>query len=160
MKEPSQRQERMEKYRMGIGKRIRYFRNKQGLTMLELGKAAGFSERTANVRVAQYESESRRPKDDLIDVFASIFNVSAQAITVPDIESNVGLMYTLFALEDQYGLRIEEVNGIVCMRIDPQMNWKTAKLNHMLEEWCKKRKAYQDGQMSKDEYDQWRYHYK
>ncbi len=61
--------------------------------------------------MAQYESEARVPKIDLVKEMAQIFDVDAHAITVPDIDTYVGLMHTLFALEDMYGLKITNVEG-------------------------------------------------
>ena len=46
---------------MAIGERIRWFRKAKGLTQKELGVEMGFSERTADIRVRQYESGQRKP---------------------------------------------------------------------------------------------------
>ena len=44
---------------MAIGERIRFFRNKMGVTQKYLGQVVGFPERSADVRMAQYETGSR-----------------------------------------------------------------------------------------------------
>ena len=98
---------------MAIGKRIRFFRNRKGMTQKQLGEILGFLGKTSDVRMAQYESEARTPKQDLVKEMANIFDVSPQAITVPEIDSYIGLMHTLFALEDMYGLKIGEIDGEV-----------------------------------------------
>ena len=49
---------------------------------------------------------------------AHVFDVSPRALDVPDIDSYLGLMHTLFALEDMYGLKIGEIDGEVCLRLD------------------------------------------
>ena len=36
---------------MSIGERIRYIRNLRGMTQKELGKAIGFDDRTADIRL-------------------------------------------------------------------------------------------------------------
>lgn len=41
---------------MATGKRIRFFRTKIGLTQKQLGEKLGFTGRTSDVRMAQYES--------------------------------------------------------------------------------------------------------
>lgn len=64
----------------------------------------GFAEKTADVRMAQYESGTRPPKEKLINDIATALEVSPRALDVPDIDSYVGLAYTLFVLEDLYGL--------------------------------------------------------
>ena len=47
---------------MAIGQRIRFFRNRKGMTQKYLGEILGFIGRTSDVRMAQYESEARVPK--------------------------------------------------------------------------------------------------
>ena len=95
---------------MAIGERIRFFRNLKGMTQKFLGVQVGFSERTADIRMAQYESGSRTPKADLTEELAHVLGVSPLALNVPDIESYLGLMHTLFALEDIYGLKIDKLD--------------------------------------------------
>ena len=53
---------------MAIGKRIRFFRNRKGMTQKQLGEILGFLGKTSDVRMAQYESEARTPKQDLVKV--------------------------------------------------------------------------------------------
>lgn len=83
-----------------------------------LGTAVGFPERSADVRLAQYETGSRKPKADLTAALAQVLDVSPQALDVPDIDSQIGLMHTLFTLEDVYGLTIGEENGEVCLKVN------------------------------------------
>ena len=66
---------------MAIGKRIRFFRNRKGMTQKQLGEILGFLGKTSDVRMAQYESEARTPKQDLVKEMANIFDVSPRAIT-------------------------------------------------------------------------------
>ena len=101
---------------MAIGERIRFFRNLQGITQKQLGIFVGFSESTADVRMAQYESGSRGPKADLIKKLANIFDVSEKALEIPDIDSYIGVMHTLFAMEDLYGLKIDKLDDEICIR--------------------------------------------
>ncbi len=89
------------------------------MTQKFLGLQVGFSERTADIRMAQYEAGTRTPKEDLTKALAHALDVSPDALTVPDIDTYIGLMHTLFALEDIYGLTIEKRDGEILMRIDP-----------------------------------------
>ena len=93
---------------MAIGERIRFFRNLRGMTQKYLGTVVGFPEKTADIRMAQYESGTRTPKADLTNKLAEVFGISPDALNVPDIDSYIGLMHTLFTLEDIYGLTIEK----------------------------------------------------
>ena len=84
---------------MAIGERIRFFRNLRGMTQKYLGMQVGFPEKTADIRMAQYESGSRTPKANLTNTLTQVFEVSPQALTVPDTDSYNGLMHTLFTLK-------------------------------------------------------------
>ena len=64
--------------------------------------------KTSDVRMAQYESEARVPKIDLVKQMSQIFDINTHALTVPDIDTHIGLMHTLFALEDMYGLKVKK----------------------------------------------------
>ena len=68
----------------------------------------GFPEKSADVRLAQYETGTRSPKANLMAAFAQVLDVSSLALSVPDIDSYLGLIHTLFTLEDRYGLTIEK----------------------------------------------------
>ena len=103
---------------MAFGKRIKFFRNRKGMKQKELGELLGFLGKTSDVRVAQYETEARTPKVDLVKEMAQIFDVSTRAINVPNIDSYLGLMHTLFALEDMYGIKIGEIEGELSLRLD------------------------------------------
>ena len=110
---------------MAIGERIRFLRNLKGMTQKWLGIAVGFPEKTADIRMAQYESGSRTPKADLTQSLAQVLEVSPLALTVPDIDSELGLMHTLFTLEDIYGFKIDKVDDEVCIRLDGRVDRKS-----------------------------------
>ena len=144
---------------MAIGKRIRFFRNRKGMTQKQLGELLGFLGKTSDVRMAQYESESRTPKQDLVKEMAHLLDVSPRAITVPEIDSYIGLMHTLFALEDMYGLKIDEMDGEVVLRLDKSDYSTYSSMNKMLRTWLAEAKKLENGENTKEEYDDWRYKY-
>lgn len=72
---------------MAIGERIRFFRNLKGMTPKFLGVQVGFPEKTADIRMAQYESGSRSPKAELTQSLADVLGVSTMALNVPDIDT-------------------------------------------------------------------------
>ena len=80
---------------MAIGERIHYFRNLRGMTQKYLGMVIGFPEKSADIRMAQYESGTRSPKEEITEKLAQALDVSPKALDVPDIDSYVGLMHTL-----------------------------------------------------------------
>ena len=66
---------------MAIGQRIKFFRNRKGMTQKQLGEQLGFKGKTSDVRMAQYESEARVPKIDLVKQMSQIFGVNTHALT-------------------------------------------------------------------------------
>ena len=127
---------------MAIGERIRFFRNLRGMTQKYLGQVVGFPEKTADIRMAQYESGSRTPKAELTESLADALGVSPLALSVPDIDSYLGLMHTLFSLEDRYGLTVETGENGVSLRVD-----------------LRKAEKYRSGEINREDYDKWRYNY-
>ena len=141
---------------MAFGKRIKFFRNRKGMKQKELGELLGFLGKTSDVRVAQYETEARTPKADLVKEMAQIFGVSPRAINVPNIDSYLGLMHTLFALEDMYGIKIGEIDGELCLRLDREHR----EYQHLFEPfhtWQQMAAKLESGEISQEEYDNWRY---
>lgn len=144
---------------MAIGERIRFFRNKRGMTMKYLGQAVGFPEKSADVRLAQYETGTRSPKTDLTAALAKELDVASEALAVPDIDSYIGLMHTLFALEDTYGITVSEADGEVCLKINAEKGQSAAELLQMLTAWQEQSAKLKSGDITQEQYDRWRYYY-
>ena len=144
---------------MAIGERIHFIRSLRGMTQKYLGMMVGFSEKTADVRMAQYETGARTPNADLTAELARVLDVSPKALDVPEIDSHVGLMHTLFALEDIYGLKIGEIDGEVCLRLDKSKGASYIQLLDMFGSWREQAARLERGEISKEEYDRWRYKY-
>ena len=144
---------------MAIGERIRFFRNLRGMTQKYLGQVVGFPKKTADIRMAQYESGSRTPKAELTESLAGALGVSPLALSVPDIDSYLGLMHTLFTLEDRYGLTVDTGENGVSLRVDPRKGRDAAELFKMLTAWAEQSEKYHNGDINRDEYDKWRYNY-
>ncbi len=91
---------------MSPGQRIRHYRMLRGMTQKALGIAAGFPPKTADIRIAQYESGVRTPKHNLLCTLAETLGVLPSALDIPRIKSRDALTQLLLALEDEYGLTI------------------------------------------------------
>ena len=144
---------------MAIGERIHFFRLLRGMTQKYLGMALGFPEKSADVRLAQYETGTRTPKADLTAAMAKVLEVSPQALDVPDIDSYIGLMHTLFTLEDVYGLTVSEADGEVCLKVNKGKGKDAAELSKMLCAWKEQADKLSSEEISREEYDNWRYRY-
>lgn len=128
------------------GKRLRYFRTLRNMTQQQLGIAVGFSEQTADVRIAQYESGARTPKEKTVIALANALDISPAALSVPPIEDEAALMQLLFALEDDCGVALCSLGCIPDTR-----------LGKALSEWRQLADKRKNGEITKKEYDEWRY---
>lgn len=144
---------------MAIGERIHFFRLLRGMTQKYLGTIVGFPERSADVRLAQYETGTRKPKAELTAALAQALDVSPHALDVPDIDSYVGLMHTLFTLEDLYGLTVSEADEEICLKVDTSKGKEAHELLKLLYTWKEQADKLSSGEISKDDYDNWRYRY-
>ena len=144
---------------MAIGERINFFRRRNNLTMNALGRLLGFDGKGADVRIAQYENNSRKPKADLTASMADVFGVVPEALSVPDIDTYKGLIHTLFALEDIYGLTIDRIDDVVCLHLDKSKAQPGTMLWTYLDDWYAMKDKYIHGRITKEEYDNWRYNF-
>lgn len=131
----------------------------RGMTQKYLGMTVGFPEKSADVRLAQYKTGSRKPKAEITAALAQILGVSPQALDIPDIDNYIGLMHTLFVLGDIYGITISEMDGEVCLKINKDKGKDAAKLLKMLSAWKEQANKLSAEEISRDDYDQWRYNY-
>ncbi len=99
------------------------------------------------------------PKAELTAALAQALDVAPQALDIPDIDSQIGLMHTLFALEDIYGLTISETDGEVCLKISKDKGKAAEELLQMLTAWQEQATKLTTEEISREEYDQWRYNY-
>jgi len=144
---------------VAIGERIRFIRNLRGMTQKYLGMRIGFDEKTADVRVAQYESGTRTPKENVVNELSRALDVSQYALTIPDIDTDIGLMHTLFALEDLRGLRINTIDGELCLTLDKYNRAYVRGMFNMLDSWWQEAEKLRNGEITREEYDKWRYRY-
>ena len=68
-------------------------------------------------------------------------------------------MHTLFTLEDRYGLTTEKGENGVYMRVDPRKGKDAAEFSEMLNAWAEQAEKYRKGDISREDYDKWRYNY-
>ena len=134
---------------MAIGERIRFFRNLRGMTQKWLGQAVGFPQKTADIRMAQYESGSRTPKEDLVKTLAGVLEVSPLALRIPDIDSELGFIHTLFAVEDLYGVRVEKNENNVHIVFDGNKPNVDRSVFQMLAAWAEQAEKYRNAEVAR-----------
>lgn len=147
---------------MAIGERIRYIRNLRGITQKALGMAVGFPEKTAEIRMAQYESGSRTPKKKLVEEIAYYLGVEPYALEVPNFDHYYGLLHSLFALEDLTGCTVKkDFNNDEVHLVFNFHKCSESKFNIYddLSKLAEQSEKYQNSEISRNEYDNWRYNY-
>jgi len=68
-------------------------------------------------------------------------------------------MHTLFALEDLNGLRINSIEGELCLTFDNANTTTYLSMFDMLNAWQHEAEKLKAGTITKEEYDTWRYNY-
>ena len=144
---------------MAIGERIKRIRNLRKLTQSELGAAIGFAENTADVRIAQYESGKRTPKEKYIEHIADVLNVGPQSLAVPDIDSYIGVFQILFTLEDLYGIKINNLDGEYCITLDKYNDPPYHSMFAFFRAWHEQAEKLKSDEITQEQYDDWRYNY-
>ena len=66
-----------------FGRKLKHLRQKNHLTQKELGIALGFPEDSADIRIAQYEADARKPRDEILAKMTKILYVPIDILTVP-----------------------------------------------------------------------------
>ena len=144
---------------MAINERIKFIRNLRGITQKYLGVAIGFPEKTADVRMAQYETGNRTPKEKMVADIANVLGVSPQALAVPDIDSYYGLMHTFFAIEDLYGIKINKLDDTLCLTLDKSKGTSYSAMFDMFNAWQVQAEKLRIGEITEEEYNDWRFNY-
>ena len=85
---------------MTVGEKIRKIRTFRGMTQRELGLAVGFEEKSADNRIAQYETNYRVPKRELLDKIAEALRVDRQNFYTIAPGSAEDFMRTFFWLDE------------------------------------------------------------
>lgn len=144
---------------MSLGKRIKHFRLAKGLTQKSLGVKAGLNENavSAALYVSGYENDLHVPREPVINRIAAALDIDVNALD-PDINTLSGIMHTFFLLEDEYGLRIARKGGELRLSFDPHIS-ESFTLRELVSEWMDMSDKLNSGEISKEEYDNWRYRY-
>ena len=79
---------------------------------------------------------------------SQIFDINTHALTVPDIDTHIGLMHTLFALEDMYGLKVRNVDGQPHICLDSSISAPGSSVDEMLRSWMEQADKLENGEIS------------
>ncbi|MFQ7397092.1 MAG: helix-turn-helix domain-containing protein [Neglectibacter sp.] len=87
---------------MTVGEKIKKIRTFRGMTQKELGSMLRMGSRGADNRIAQYETNYRVPKAELLDGIAGALNVNPQNFYDPVPDSLDAFIYRLLWLEEDF----------------------------------------------------------
>lgn len=118
-----------------FGERLQFIRKHRGITQKKLGLKLGFSENTSDIRIAQYETNQRTPRPDLIAAMANILDVTIDSLTSPIPNTAMEIMQFLFWAEEL-----------------PQIKQS----DKLMQEWVQKKKEFSEGQITHDQYLDWK----
>ena len=144
---------------MSIGERIKKARVFRGMTQKELGIAVGFNEKNADVRIAQYESNTRRPKDSLIYKMADVLDVGFFTLYEPRPHNAESIMYSLFDQENNpMRVQLEEVlttDSLQCPQKRIAVIYNYDHMDEYLREWKLRREQVLNHTITIEEYTEW-----
>jgi len=138
---------------MTVGQKIKKIRHLRNLSQKELAYMCELSEPA----IRNYELGNRKPSQKHLKNIAMALDVDPMTLE-PDIDVLDGVMHILFEIEDEYGIKIVYENGTLRLSFGdgriPQHG-----LREMILEWTKMTNRFNNGEISKEEYDNWRYRY-
>ncbi len=145
---------------MTIGEKVKTARNHRGLTQREHGIKLGFDEKSADVRIAQYESGTRTPKVEFLAEIASILDMNTNSLKKPYLGNTETFIHLLFDLEQESRKTHTNKFSIISVPDElgnpqPAIQFHNNLLNEFLSEWQLRRKDLNGGIITEEEYEEW-----
>ena len=162
---------------MTVGDKIKKIRTFRGMTQKELGLAVGFEEKGADNRIAQYETNYRVPKRELLDKIAEALRVDRQNFYTIVPGSAEDFMRTFFWLdEDSPGaIRLFQLvrnpgragaADDTSVRYNDGDDWPAhppvgmyfqyGLVDEFMREWLLRQQELHAGEITRDEYFEWK----
>ena len=135
---------------MTCGEKIKKIRELKGLSRKELAFLCGMSEYS----IRNYEQGVRNISHKQLEVISDKLGISINALSNPtDAQTLVSIAHILFDFEDEFGLTVSQEDGFLCIRADELTT------NNFLLEWYTMKEKLEKGEITRKEYDMWRYNY-
>ena len=123
---------------MTLGEKIKCFRELRNLTQKDLGIKVGFKESTADVRIAQYESDVSAPKTKIRTAIADALQVDIAFLNKNNISKD--MIISLFELQQILKFDVKLVNDHITLEI-PTLPINN-ELNEKLRKWAELNRKY------------------
>lgn len=169
---------------MTVGEKIKTIRTFRGMTQRELGLAVGFPEKNADNRIAQYETDYRVPRKEMLDKiafalhanFLNFYSICERAGAAEDImrtlfwleESNMGrvqlVQTTPNTLPEKHDDRLQAIEDTT-FHYNPSDDWPVCPpvaiyfdciVNSFMREWLVRQQEYRAGEITREEYFEWK----
>jgi transcriptional regulator with XRE-family HTH domain len=162
---------------MTLGQKIKRIRTFRGLTQKDFGMAIGLDEKTAANRIAQYESNYRTPKQQMLDDMARILSVNPINFHIPAEGAAEHIMQTLFWLDEDVprSIRLFQLvknpgkpgkNSDKAVRYNDSEDWPARapvglyfeyfQVDDFLREWLIRQNELDAGEITRDEFFEWK----
>ena len=159
-----------------IGGKIKRIREHLGLSQKQLGLRCGFSESTADVRIRQYESNKKVPREKALKTLCYALEIEEHALFDADLLPKNTMYHALFDIEDFHGLHPVKIDGRYYLEFSGQDMFGSRQLtpseyDGFLKSWVAKREEYlssltydtlEDEEIKREkrkQYDLWRFEY-
>lgn len=142
---------------LGTGSKIKKIRTLRKMTMKELGLAVGFPKSSADVRIAQYESDKRAIKQDVLEKIAFALNVNPDFLLAPEPLGSFSLMQVLLSKDEENMVRFnEEEYTDLAGNKQVKISMSMPLLNPVFMQWNEMKKALDRGEITLEQYHEWR----
>jgi len=161
---------------MTIGDKIRHIRNFRGLTQKELGLRIGLDAKSADNRIAQYETNYRVPKKDMLVQIAEALDVNVMNFTGSTPGCAEDIMFTFFWMDEDNRGTINlfqlvrnwgknNTSDDRAVRYNDNDDWPThavgmffdnGVVNDFMRKWLKRKEELKADQITNDEYLEWK----
>ena len=162
---------------MTIGEKIKFIRIFRGMTQKELGMGVGFDEKGADNRIAQYETNYRVPKKDMLLQMAKVLDVNPLNFISEVSGSAEDIMQTFFWLDEDNPGAINlfqlvrnpgkcNASDDDAVRYNDNDDWPAhppvglwfnyGVVDDFMREWLVRKNELKAGEISRDEYLEWK----
>lgn len=164
---------------MEVGQKIKKIRMFRCMTQRELGIRLGYDRKSADVRIAQYESGARVPKRETLSLMADILQVNILNFIRPHLGSAEDLMQLLFWLDEENRGAVhlfametcrEKQDGsnhrdiAISVNLEGEqpvvgIRFKYGKMDEYLQNWLEKKRQLKNQEISEKDYLEWKWNW-
>lgn len=133
-----------------LGGKIRNIRRLKGISAKEIGSAIGVND----TAIRNYELGFRTPKKEKVNGIAEILSVNPCALYERNLYSGLDFLHILFEIEEDFHISPYQVKDSIYLQVKDNDVFNSALLS-----WLNQREKFLKGEITKEEYDIWKYSY-